>query len=75
MSVSTPTRYAPTVLTPEQRARLAADPRLGGGTVLRLALAASPPDEPRERAELELRVEEVTAELDALTGLYGEDAP
>jgi hypothetical protein len=42
---------------------------------LRLALAASPPSDARERAEVELRVEEVTAELDALTGLYGEDAP
>jgi hypothetical protein len=42
---------------------------------LRLALAASPPADARERAELELRIEEVTAELDALTGLYGEEAP
>jgi len=42
---------------------------------LRLALGASPPDDARERAEAELRLEEITAELDALTGLYGDDAP
>jgi hypothetical protein len=42
---------------------------------LRLALAASPPDDARKRAEVELELEEVTAELDALTGLYGEEAP
>ena len=42
---------------------------------LRLALAADPPAEARERAELEVDLEEVTAELDGLTGLYGEDAP
>ena len=42
---------------------------------LRLALVATPPADARERAEVELRLEEVTAELDGLTGLYGEDAP
>jgi hypothetical protein len=42
---------------------------------LRLALAANPPASPRERAGLEIDLEAVTAELDALTGLYGESAP
>ncbi len=41
----------------------------------RLALVASPPTAGRARAELELELEAVTAELDALTGLYGETAP
>ncbi|BDG09053.1 hypothetical protein [Anaeromyxobacter paludicola] len=35
---------------------------------LRLSLALSPPDEPRARAELAVEIDEVTAELDALTG-------
>ncbi|HZZ85798.1 MAG TPA: hypothetical protein VFE30_14750 [Anaeromyxobacteraceae bacterium] len=35
---------------------------------LRLSLALSPPDEPRARAELSVEIDEVTAELDALTG-------
>ena len=39
---------------------------------LRLSLAANPPASPRERAALEIDLEAVTAELDALTGLYGE---
>jgi hypothetical protein len=34
----------------------------------RLALVADPPASPRERAEQELRLEELAAELDALTG-------
>lgn len=38
---------------------------------LRLALAAAPPAEARVRAEQELELDAVTAELDALTGLYG----
>ena len=42
---------------------------------LRLALAASPPATARERAALEIDLESVTAELDALTGLYGEATP
>ncbi|HYS79337.1 MAG TPA: hypothetical protein VEM76_01435 [Anaeromyxobacteraceae bacterium] len=42
---------------------------------LRLALAASPPTTGRSRAEQELELEAVTAELDALTALYGETAP
>ncbi|WP_329455140.1 class I adenylate-forming enzyme family protein [Streptomyces sp. NBC_01497] len=33
--------FAPTVLTPDQRAALAADPLVGGGNLLRSALAAS----------------------------------
>ena len=37
----------------------------------RLSLAASPPSSARERAALEIDIEAVTAELDALTGLYG----
>lgn len=37
----------------------------------RMALAVSPPSTALERAEAELALEEVTAELDALTGLYG----
>lgn len=41
---------------------------------LRLALASGPPASPRERAALEIDLEAVTAELDALTGLYGESA-
>jgi hypothetical protein len=39
---------------------------------LRLTLAASPPASPRERAGLEIDLEAVTAQLEALTGLYGE---
>ncbi len=39
---------------------------------LRVELAASAPAGARERAELELKLEGVTAELDALTGLYEE---
>jgi hypothetical protein len=42
---------------------------------LRLSLAANPPSSPRERAALEIDLEAVTAELDALTGLYAESAP
>jgi hypothetical protein len=42
---------------------------------LRVALAASPPATARARAELEIELEAVTAQLDALTGLYGEGAP
>ncbi|MBI3688218.1 MAG: acyl--CoA ligase [Actinobacteria bacterium] len=39
--------FAATVLSPEQRVALAADPGVGGGNLLRSALAASPhPDEP-----------------------------
>ncbi len=41
---------------------------------LRLALLAAPPGQGRARAEQELELDEVTAELDALTGLYGEGA-
>ena len=41
------TLSARTLLSPEARARLAADPGLGGGNVLRSALAAAPePDQP-----------------------------
>jgi len=39
---------------------------------LRLTLAASPPASPRERAGLEIDLEAATAQLEALTGLYGE---
>jgi hypothetical protein len=42
---------------------------------LRLSLVASPPASARERVALEIDLEAVTAELDALTGLYGESAP
>ena len=42
---------------------------------LRLSLVASPPASARERVALEIDLEAVTAELDALTGLYGEGAP
>ncbi|WP_176062464.1 hypothetical protein [Anaeromyxobacter diazotrophicus] len=42
---------------------------------LRLALLAAPPREGRARAEQELELDAVTAELDGLTGLYGEGAP
>ena len=42
---------------------------------LRLTLAASPPPSPRDRAALEIDLEAVTAQLDALTGLYGETSP
>ena len=42
---------------------------------LRVALLASPPATARARAELEIDLDGVTAELDALTGLYGEGAP
>ena len=42
---------------------------------LRLALAAGAPASPRERAAQEIDLEAVTADLDALTGLYGESAP
>lgn len=42
---------------------------------LRLALIAAPPAQGRARAEEELELDAVTAELDALTGLYGEGAP
>lgn len=42
---------------------------------LRLALAAGPPTSPRERAAQEIDLEAITAELDALTGLYGETGP
>ena len=39
--------FAPTVLTPEQRSALSADTTVGGGNLLRSALAANPrPDEP-----------------------------
>jgi acyl-coenzyme A synthetase/AMP-(fatty) acid ligase len=34
--------FAPTVLTPEQRAAVAADPTVGGGNLLRSAIAANP---------------------------------
>lgn len=37
---------------------------------LRLGLVAAPPESGRARAEAELALEQVTAELDALTGLY-----
>lgn len=41
------TTFAPTVLSPGQREKLAADPDLGGGCILRTALAYSPtPDTP-----------------------------
>jgi acyl-coenzyme A synthetase/AMP-(fatty) acid ligase len=41
------TTFAPTVLTPEQRAALAADDSVGGGNLLPSAIAASPaPDQP-----------------------------
>lgn len=41
------TTFAPTVLTPEQRSALAADTTVGGGNLLRSALAANPhPDVP-----------------------------
>ncbi|ARP73031.1 AMP-binding protein [Streptomyces pluripotens] len=41
------TTFAPTVLTPEQRAAVAADDRIGGGNLLRSALAVNPaPNEP-----------------------------
>jgi len=42
---------------------------------LRLSLLASPPASARERVALDIDLEAVTAELDALTGLYGEGAP
>jgi hypothetical protein len=42
---------------------------------LRLSLLASPPASARDRVALEIDLEAVTAELDALTGLYGESAP
>jgi hypothetical protein len=42
---------------------------------LRVALAAAPPGDGRARAEAELELASVTAQLDALTGLYGEAAP
>ncbi len=42
---------------------------------LRLSLVASTPASARERVALEIDLEAVTAELDALTGLYGESAP
>jgi hypothetical protein len=42
---------------------------------LRLALLSAPPPEGRARAEQELELEAVTAELDGLTGLYGEATP
>jgi acyl-coenzyme A synthetase/AMP-(fatty) acid ligase len=34
--------FAKTVLSPEQRARLAADPQVGGGNLLQVAIAANP---------------------------------
>lgn len=41
------TKFAPTVLTVEQRAAVAADPTVGGGNLLPSAIAASPaPDQP-----------------------------
>ncbi len=40
---------------------------------LRLAVAANAPGTPRARAEQELELGQVTAELDALTGLYPEE--
>jgi acyl-coenzyme A synthetase/AMP-(fatty) acid ligase len=41
------TKFAPTVLTVEQRAAVAADPTIGGGNLLASAIAASPaPDQP-----------------------------
>jgi hypothetical protein len=40
----------------------------------RLSLLASPPTSARDRAALEIDLEAVTADLDALTGLYGEGA-
>ncbi len=42
---------------------------------LRLSRAASPPATGRARADLEIELDAVTADLDALTGLYGEGAP
>ena len=42
---------------------------------LKVALASAPPGEARARAEAELELAGVTAQLDALTGLYGEAAP
>ncbi|MCF3961006.1 class I adenylate-forming enzyme family protein [Streptomyces fuscigenes] len=40
------TTFAPTVLTPDQRAKISADPLVGGGNLLKSALAASvAPDE------------------------------
>ncbi len=41
----------------------------------RLSLLASPPVSARDRAALEIDLEAVTADLDALTGLYREGAP
>ncbi len=41
----------------------------------RLSLLAAPPASARDRAALEIDLEAVTADLDALTGLYGEGAP
>ncbi len=41
---------------------------------LRLSLMASPPASAHDRAALEIDLEAVTADLDALTGLYGEGA-
>jgi hypothetical protein len=38
---------------------------------LRLTLLSSPPEEPDARAAMEIDLEAVTAELHALTGLYG----
>ncbi|WP_432133488.1 MULTISPECIES: class I adenylate-forming enzyme family protein [unclassified Streptomyces] len=68
------TTFAPTVLTPEQRSALAADPTVGGGNLLRSALAANPhPDLPFLRSSRpiatpdgELREEFSLAEFDAL---------
>ncbi|MES4890665.1 class I adenylate-forming enzyme family protein [Streptomyces sp. NPDC096012] len=68
------TTFAPTVLTPEQRSALAADPSVGGGNLLRSALAANPhPDLPFLRSSRpiatpdgELREEFSLAEFDAL---------
>ncbi|MFJ5016411.1 class I adenylate-forming enzyme family protein [Streptomyces griseoluteus] len=68
------TTFAPTVLTPEQRTALAADPAIGGGNLLRSALAASPhPDLPFLRSSRpipvpsgEEREEFSLAEFDAL---------
>jgi len=42
---------------------------------LRLALLANPPPAGRERADRELELEGLTAQLDALTGLYGRGTP